>query len=108
MPNAGAYPYRWEWLKCSRTNDGTTGDRPKTYVSQGYLYGTYELDSSTEQNEFGAIRSTVSGTFHIRQYPEISPLDRLYSVAFDETYLVDGVRWGNNEMIVDVHRLDVT
>ena len=107
--NSGLYSYRWIWGQCQRTTDNVTGDRPKLYVNNGYLFGTYELDSSIEQDEYGATRSTASGTIRIRQFPPISPLDRLYCVAFNETYVVDGVRRDqpNNQMIVDIHRLDM-
>lgn len=102
---AGKYGYRFQWLQCVRTTDTSTGDRPKTYAENGYLWGSIDVSSASEQDEFGAVRETVSGTVRLRQFPEVSALDRLYLSEWDETYLIDGVRWGDNEMICDVHKL---
>jgi head-tail adaptor len=104
---AGQYNQRFEWLQCTRTSDGTTGDSPKSYVSQGYLWGSASLESANEQTEFGAVRPTVVGTVTLRNWPGVSALDRLVYVQWGDTYLVDGVRRDreNNETILDVHQL---
>jgi hypothetical protein len=99
--------YRFEWLKCSRPADGTTGDRPRSYTSNGYLWGSAVFDNATEQSELGATRSTIVGTLTFRGWVPLSTLDRLNYVQFGQTFLVDGVRNPGDgyETIVDVHLL---
>ena len=107
--NAGDYSYRLQWLQCSRTADGTTGDRPKTYTLNGYLWSSIELQSATVQNEYGAQRTQASGTIRLRNWPAIQTIDRIYSIEHDQTFVIDGVRkdLDNNETILDVHTLEL-
>jgi len=106
---AGDYPWRWQWLVCSRTADSTTGDKPKSWNASGYLWGSAELESASEVNEYGAVRSTVSGTARFRQFPNIGTNDRLVLVRDNQTYVIDGVRadWDANETVVTLHSLVV-
>ncbi len=101
--------WRFDWQRMSRTADGTTGDKPKSYGSQGYLWGKYEAEGAAETVVQGATRTTVYGTITLRGFPTVTAKDRLVFVEFNETYLVDGVRrnFAKNELICDVHRLDV-
>lgn len=94
----------------SRTADGTTGDRPKTYTATGtYFYGTADFESGTEQNEYGAQRSVVSGTAKFRNYPSITANDRLRLVRDNLVFNIDGVRkdWENNQTICDISTVGV-
>lgn len=107
---AGDYPWRWQWLVCARTPDTQTGDRPKSWVNGGFLWGSAELESASDVNEYGAVRSTVSGTARFRQFPKLSTNDRLVLIRDGQTYVIDGIRpdWDANETVVTVHALVVT
>lgn len=100
--------WRFEWLKMERTAEGNGGS-PKTYTSQGYLWGKITLDSAAETEIYRATRTTVYGTVTLRNFPEVSMKDRLVFVNRNQTYLIDGVRedFANNATICDVRRLDV-
>lgn len=108
--NAGEYRWRWQWFQCVRTADGTTGDKPKTYTSNGYLWGTAELTSANEQNEYGAPRYIVTGQVRFRQFLALSPLDRLVLLRDNQTFIIDGVRkdFDNNQTIADIHSLSIS
>ena len=109
MSNPGDYSYRIQWLQCVRTLDTTTGDTPKTYTANGYLWGRIELQSSTVQNEYGAQRSQSSGTVKLRNWPNVQSSDRLYSIEHQQTFVIDGVRKDLEtvETICDVHSLEL-
>ena len=105
--NAGNYNWAFTWLQCVRTADGTTGDKPKSYTSNGILWGSAKLESANVENEFGAVRSVVTGTVRLRNWPDITTLDRLLWTPSSgtETLIIDGVRkdWDANETVLDVH-----
>jgi hypothetical protein len=106
---AGKYAWRWQWLVCARNPDAQTGDKPKSWVNGGYLWGSAELESGSEVTEYGAVRSTVSGTARFRQFPNLSTNDRLLLIRDNQTYLIDGLRtdWDANETIATIHSLVV-
>ena len=105
MKGSGEYSERFEHLVCVRTTDTTTGDKPKTYTGGSFYWGGIAIDSATEQTEFGAVRPTTLGTITLRNYLNISALDRLRWVQYDQLFVIDGVRYGDNETICDVHEL---
>jgi head-tail adaptor len=107
--NAGDYPYRLQWLQCVRTTDNTTGDAPKTYTSNGYLWGSVDLQSSNSQTDYGAVRNQASGTIKLRNFPNIVGSDRLFSSLYNQTFVIDGVRkdFENNQMVLEVHSLEM-
>jgi hypothetical protein len=109
MANPGIYRWKYTWLKCTRTADGTTGDKPKTYASNGSLWGTATFDSATTQKDYGAQRNTESGTIRIREQIAISAIDRILLVRDNLTFAIDSVKidWDNYETILDVHSIVV-
>lgn len=106
---AGQYDCRFQLLQCTRTADGTTGDKPKTYLSVGYVWGSVDLESASIANRYGAERAQGTGTIRLRNLPVITTLDRLYSPALDTTYTIDGLRrdYRANETILDVSTLEI-
>lgn len=105
--NAGEYSNRLQLLQCTRTLDTATGDKPKTYTAAGYLWAAVDLESASVQSEYGAPRSQSTGTIRLRNYPTVTTSDRLYLAEWEQTYIIDGIRWGDNETICDVHTLEI-
>lgn len=108
--NAGKYPFRFQLMTCSRTQDISTGDKPKTYTSAGYLWGSTKLESANVENEYGAVRAVVTGTVRLRNWPTITTLDRLLWTPNSGTltFVIDGVRadFDANETVLNVHSFD--
>jgi head-tail adaptor len=103
----GDYRHRFAWLQSSRTEDTTTGDRPRSYTNQGNLWGSIDLESATEETQLGAVRETTYGTVRFRGWVGVSAMDRLVWNQFNETFIVDGVRrsFATYETVCDVHKL---
>ncbi len=104
---AGDYNTRFQWLKCVRTPDNVTGAKPKTFTDNGYLWGSVSWETAQLGNEFGAPRDQVTATIRVRNWPTVVASDRLVDTSTDDTYVLDGVRKGNNELIIDAHTLTV-
>jgi hypothetical protein len=103
---SNSYPWQWTWLQCSRTADGTTGDRPRTYTDNGTLWGSADLQTANFESEYGRQCEQVTGQAKFRNFPDISPLDRLTLQRDGMTFVIDGIRkdWPNNQLIVDIHQ----
>jgi hypothetical protein len=119
MIGAGDYRWQYAYFPCSRTSDGTTGDKPRVWGTSPYTngmgsptatyWGSEELQSSQQENEYGAVRTRWYGTIRLRNVLTISAEDRLIGGALSTTlYIIDGVRIDhpNNQTVLDVHSLN--
>lgn len=110
MARAGDYRQRFTVWTATRTTSVTTGDRPKTYTNSGVvLWGAEETSQANIETDFGAVRSQVSGTIRLRNFPTLTTLDRLIGGYWNTTYIIDGIRKDerNNETVVDCHSLEI-
>jgi hypothetical protein len=107
MMAAGGYPDRFERLVYTRGNRDGFGDvKPNiTYPPGGYLWGHLGEAFAGREEVLESERNRVRAEIRLRNYPDVKPLDRLVSVEWEETYQVETVRRGDNELILDVIRL---
>lgn len=102
------YNTYFQWMQCTRAADGTTGSKPKTYSSVGFLWGNLELSNANETDQYGAVRNVVIGQARLNQFPALSAQDKLFDVEFSEAYFVTGVRRDReaNETVVELERYE--
>lgn len=98
---AGQYESSFTWLVRTTTKETTTGQDEETFTSNGILWGSLYSDTAIEADAFGSVQSQSTGTIRFRQYPDLKATDRLVYRNFDTTYLITGVRWGDNETIAE-------
>ena len=106
MADAGQYPDRLQWLKRTTTKDPDTGEDQETFPLNGYLWCSIEPNVGRRQQDYGAEQTGVDGQIRIRNMPAVSALDRLYSAEWDETWILEDIVRGANELIVRCHRFD--
>lgn len=99
---AGDYESSLTWLVRSVTKNTSTGQDVETFTDNGILWGSVSSDTAIEANAFGALQSQSTGSIRLRQYPDVKATDRLIYRNFETTYMITGVRWGNNETIAEV------
>ena len=99
------YPDRFNWLIYSRIPDSFGDVKPGEVLADGGpLWGRIDnVDSSTEER-LSAKRQTQTATITLSQYVPVKPFDRLFDVEWSETWRIENVRRGNNEMICSVTR----
>lgn len=106
MNKAGEYFDRAQWLKRSTTKDAATGQDVEAFPANGYLWCAVEINSARRQESLGATQTGVTATVRIRNFPTVSALDRLYLPEWAETWILETVRRGDNELFAEAHRFD--
>lgn len=107
MGRAGEYDTRLRWLQCVKTINTTNGDREGVFVPNGYLWCAVEETNSRRQSEYNATQTGADVEIRVRNYPDLEATDRLQDVESGYVYKLDGIRNGDDELIVDGYRLDV-
>ena len=106
MRKAGEYNERVRRLVRSVAKDGTTGQDKETFTPSELLWAKIDVGSGRKQRDYGAEQTGASATISIRNYYPLTALDRLYSLQWGETWIVETVHRGENEIICDCHRYD--
>lgn len=104
---AGIYTSRLLWLKCTKTKNEDNGDLEDAWAANGYLWcSVEETNARRGQNEYDAAQSGVDVEIRVRNYPALSTTDRLEDSYYGYTYVLEGIRNGDDELIVDGFRRD--
>ena len=106
MANPGFYSDHVQWLQHSLTKETSYGQEKETWTSIGWLWCKLEETSGRSSKDYGAEQSGAELEIRIRNYPAISTLDRFFSPKWNQTYIIDTIRRGDNELIVDAHVYD--
>lgn len=106
MANPGTYDTRFQWLRRSTTKNAQNGQDEETFTGNGYLWGALEQTTGRTSSDYGAEQTGADVEIRVRNYPTLSPLDRLYSAEWDETYILDSIRRANNELVIEAHVYD--
>jgi head-tail adaptor len=99
---AGVYNERLHWMKRSNTKDNI-GQDVASYTHDGYLWANVEPETGRRQDDYGADQAGQNGTIRIRNYPTVSALDRLYRPEWEQTWIIDSIVYGEDEIIVAAH-----
>ncbi len=106
MQSAGDYSDHCQLLKRTLTKDPATGQDVEAFPANGYLWCAVEINSARRQESLGASQTGVAATIRIRNYVTVSALDRLYLAEWGETWILETIRRGDNELIAEAHRFD--
>lgn len=106
--SAGNYPDRFEWFSVTRPAPDLVGHRAAARdwpgVSQGFLWGVLEDLQPGEETLQGSDKPTVRARVRLRNMPPVKVQDRLRHTEYNETYRIESVTRGDNELILDVIR----
>lgn len=89
---ASKYNRGFTWMQRSTVKDATTGQDQEVFTPNGLLFGSLETDSSSEAVEYGSLQAQADATITLRQWPQVSALDRLIDRQFGQTWVLTGVR----------------
>jgi head-tail adaptor len=90
----------------SVSKNPTTGQEVETFADGSLYWCRIEVESGRRQQDYGAQQTGTDATIYVRNMPELSALDRLYAVEWAETWIIDSIMRGDNEMICDCYRYD--
>jgi SPP1 family predicted phage head-tail adaptor len=102
---AGEYQDRLKWLKRTTTKD-QYGQDVESFTNNGYLWAAIEVTTGRKSVDHGGEQTGAEATIRVRQYPTLSALDRLESEEWNELWIIDHMRRGDNELIVEAIRYD--
>lgn len=103
---AGNYYDRLRLHVRSIDKNTANGQDEETFTPDAYLWGRVEVESGRKQADYGANQTGADATIYVRNLPTVSALDRIEAVEWEETWVIDRVRRGNNELILDCFRYD--
>lgn len=106
MPAAGQYSDRLQRLVRSTTKDNTTGQDQEIFTPGAYYWCSVEPVAGRRQTQYGGEQTGVDVTVRVRNWPELSALDRLYNAEWDETYIIETITRGDNETIAEGYLFD--
>jgi head-tail adaptor len=78
----------------------------ETWTAVGHLWCAVEVLSGRRQQDYGADRPGTAATIRVRNWPALSALDRLSLGEWGETWVIESVRRGDNELVVEAHQFD--
>ncbi len=102
--NSGKYNRPITWLQRSTSKDSLGQDK-ETFASNGTLWGSIEEMSATRQLAFGMLNSQATMVIKLRQYPAVSPNDRLREKRHNQLLIIDGISHGENETVIYCHKI---
>jgi head-tail adaptor len=106
--DAGKYNQAFTWQLRTISKNTTNGQEEENFSDNGTLWGEMVLTNGQEQDEYGALQAVSEGTVRLRQFPNISALDRLLHKHFQDVYVIRGVHRDqkNNETICDIKHFE--
>ena len=106
MRKAGEYGERMQRLVRSITKDGVTGQDKEHFTPSELLWCKIDVGSGRQQRDYGGEQTGATGTIAVRNYYPVSALDRLVALQWGETWIIQTVHRGDNEMICECYRYD--
>ncbi len=103
---SGDYYDRLQRLTRSVTKNPDNGQEEETFTPSEYLWGRIDYANSRRQKDYGSDQTGADGIISIRNYPTLSPLDRLYSQEWGEVWVIESIKRGNNELICECSKFD--
>lgn len=105
MSAAGDYSTRLEWYKKRSADVDEFGERQENYwPSQGCLWGAVGDLVAGRTIELDSERQETRAVIRLRNYPAVSPGDRLRELGSGVEWTVETVLDGDNEVICEVIR----
>lgn len=106
MRKAGDYCDRVQRLVRTVTKDASTGQDKEHFTASELLWSKIEVGSGRKQRAYGAEQTGADATISIRNYYPLTALDRLYSAQWGETWIVESIHRGDNEIVCSCYRYD--
>jgi head-tail adaptor len=106
MAYAGDYYDRATRLIRSVSKNAQNGQEEETFTEGNTFWCRIDYANSRRQKDYGADQTGADGTIYIRNYPTLSPLDRLYSQEWGEVWIIESIKRGNNELICECTKYD--
>ncbi len=105
MRSAGFYDTLFIRLRGSFETEPTLGEAVPSYEENVHLWGNVEDLKPGAKLAFGQRDSLADCRIVLRQEPDITTKDRLRDSGTDELYVIDGISYGDNETLIDAHRI---
>lgn len=101
---AGFYTIPLQHLVRTTSKD-TSGGTEYTFSTDGAVYfGNVVQTVSQEFDNLGRIQTVTHAVITLKGwYVEITPLDRLLDLLWNETWVIDSVARGQDEYIIEAH-----
>lgn len=78
----------------------------ETFTPTGYLWGKLEITTGQKADQYAGPNTGAIAVIRIRQFPTLSPKDRLQDTN-GRVWRLDSVVKGDDELICQVFQLDV-
>lgn len=103
---AGRYDHPFAWMKRTAQGGGkdSFGQPADSFASQGTLWGSLDDLSGGRASAKESDGTKVTATVKVQNYPAVVAGDRLVDGQWSETWTVDSVARGDNELVLDVSR----
>jgi head-tail adaptor len=105
LTGSGDYRFYLRWLALERSVDAV-GGTVRIHQPNGHLWASIDELTGRRQPIAGATQTGVDAEIRVRQFPDVRADDLLQDQGRELVYRVDSVRIGENELILDVFRLD--
>ena len=104
---AGRYNTRMRLHTRSLTKDANTGEEVESFTASAtYLWCNVDETNGRREVSYKVRLTGADATISVRQYPDLSALDRLEDVGTGQVWRLDWVRRGTNELVCDAFRWD--
>lgn len=100
---AGIYNMRLLWRSYTETLDDNSGELVITHTDNGYLWCSVVENNGRELTEAGAKITGADCEIRCRNYPPIDVKDLLVDEYYEQTYRINSIYQGDNEMILDCY-----
>ena len=105
--DAGNYPSVMAWASHSYATADSFGAKADQWADTGVrLWADVDAISSNLETVMDDRRATVRATIRVRNYPDVRPKDRLTWLKWAETYQVESVHRGKNEIVCECYLVD--
>lgn len=104
MAGAGEYTDRMQRLVRSTTTNAI-GEEAETFTGGAFYWCSISEDSSRRVSEVGGMQTGITATIAVHNYPTLYTVDMLRDTS-DRTWKIEGIRNGDNELIVDCYTDD--
>ncbi len=102
----GNYPDRMTWLVRSTTTDTTNGQPVESFTPSGSLWCRVEETNGRRQRDYGVEQPGADAVIYVRNYPNLSALDRLQSLQWGDIFQIEHVHRGKNELVIQAFKID--
>jgi hypothetical protein len=106
MNRAGTYNVRFRHYSRTKTKNPDIGQEEETYTAGSYYWGSLDELDGSEVAEFDGLQSGATAEIRLRNLVAVRATDRLIDQEDSETWLVTGVRRGDNETIITAQKWD--